>query len=178
MSKSSRTSKTSGQKPASAGPDRKARRDNDRPDALASALEPLSLWRTLTAHQFVASDVRSMQQTVAKVVPFGVEKWTVAREDVAAAVGAAVAFLPLEELTVPFDLCMTVLAVHAIEGDAAAAMILSRVLRSLPGHYRFHRRIATSWFVANLATAAARGRDAAKLPSGRPAPARKVEKPA
>lgn len=178
MSKNSKAKQTAGQKPASAGSSRQARSDDERPDALASALEPLSLWRTLTAHQFTASDVRSMQQTVAKVVPFGVEKWTVARDDVAAAVGAAVAFLPLEELTVPFDLCMTVLAVHAIEGDAAATMILSRVLRSLPGQYRFHRRIATSWFVANLATAAARGRDSAKLSSGRPAPVQKAEKPA
>ena len=114
-----------------------------------------------------------MQHAVAKVVPFGVKKWPFA--DVAAAVGAAIDFLPLKELTAPFDLCMTVLGLHAIEGDAAAAIVLSNIVRNLPGHTGSHRRIATSWFVANLASAAALSRDAAKLPSGRPAPAWKTE---
>ncbi|SDO49691.1 hypothetical protein [Afipia sp. GAS231] len=169
--------KTVKPKPVPAVSGRLTRNDYDRPDALESAFETLSLWRTLSAHQFIASDMLSMRHAVAKVVPFGVKKWTGVPDDVAAAVGAAAAFLPLEKLTVPFDLCMTALAVHAMEGDAAAAIVLSNVLRNLPGHARAHRRIATSWFVANLATTAARARDTAKLPSGRPAPARKSERP-
>jgi hypothetical protein len=163
-------------KPVPAVSSRLTRNDDDHLDALESAFETLSLWRTLSAHQFTVSDVLSMREAVARIVPFGVEKWTAGRDDVAAAIGAAAAFLPLEKLTVPFELCMTALAVHAMEGDAAAAVVLTNVLRNLPGYSRAHRRIATSWLVANLASTAARARDKSKLPSGRPAPARKSDR--
>jgi hypothetical protein len=149
--------------------------NDDQTNATERPLNPLSLWRMLCARQFTDADVLSMQHAVAKVVPFGVSKWPAARNDVAAAVGAAFDLLPLDEPTLPFDLCMTALGLHAIEGDSAAAIVLSNILRNLPGHTRSHRRIATSWFVANLASAAALGRDSAKLPSGRPAPALKTE---
>ena len=175
MSKSRKTGKTAGPKSAAAALGRRARSNDDRLDALQSAFEPLSLWRTLSAHQFTGSDMQSMQRVIANVVPFGVPKWTAAGNDVAAAVGAAVDFLPLDKLSVPFDLCMTALAVHAIEGDSAAAVVLSNVLRGMPGRTLLHRRIATSWFVSNLATAAARSRDPAKLPSGRLATTRNSE---
>jgi hypothetical protein len=179
MSKSNKTGNVAGVKTASirtsTRPSRRS--DNGRTNTGESTPDPLSLWRTLCARQFTAADVLSMQYAVANVVPFGVRKWPAARDDVAAAVGAAFDLLPLDELTVPFDLCMTMLGLHAIEGDSAAAIVLSNVLQNLPGHARSHRRIATSWFVANLASAAALSRDSAKLPSGHPAPARKMEKP-
>jgi hypothetical protein len=176
MSKSNKTGNVAGVKPASI---RTLTRSsaNGRTNTVKSAPDPLSLWRTLCARQFTAADVISMEHAVAKVVPFGVRKWPASRDDVAGAVGAAFDLLPLDELTLPFDLCMTMLGLHAIEGDAAAAIVLSNVLQNLPGQAISHRRIATSWFVANLASAAALSRDSAKLPSGHPAPTRKTEKP-
>lgn len=131
-----------------------------RPDVLDSAFDPWSLWRTLRAEQFNAQDLQTIRRLLTKTVLLGQPKWEeAARGDAPAAVAVAVSFFPMDEVTVPADLAMTALIRCAIEGDPAAAIVISNVLRNLPGCFAFHRQIATSWSVSNLAQARGSRRD-------------------
>ena len=60
--------------------------------------------------------------------------------DVSAAVSVAVSFLPIDKVTVQVDIAMTALVGYAIEGDNAAAIVLSNILRNLPESRPLHRR--------------------------------------
>jgi hypothetical protein len=118
---------------------------------LASAIYPLSLWRTLRANEFEASDLAAIEGLLAKTVLFGQPKWRDAvAGDVPAAVAVAVSLLPIDNVTFQVDLAMTALIRGAIEGDFAAAIVVANILRHLPGSMLLHRRIATSWWVSNL----------------------------
>lgn len=124
--------------------------------AVEPSRAPWALWRTRRAEQFDVADADTLQHLLAKTSLFGQAKWQNAvGGDVSAAVGVAVSFLPVDEVTVQFDIAMTALISYAIEGDAAAAIVVSNILRCLPGRERLHRRIATSWFVSNLAALSA-----------------------
>jgi hypothetical protein len=46
-----------------------------------------------------------------------------------------------------FDLVMTALAVCAADGNAAACLVMSHILRKIPGAGKTEARIATSWLV-------------------------------
>ena len=123
-------------------------------DFFDSATYPLSLWRTLRAVQFEATDLTAIRLLLAKLVLFDRPKWRDAiAGDAAAAIAVAVSFLPIDNVTHQVDLAMTALIRCAIEGDLAAAIVVANILRRLPGSAPSHRQIATSWFVSNLAVA-------------------------
>ena len=144
---------------------------------LASAIYPLSLWRTLRANEFEASDLAAIEGLLANTVLLGQPKWRGAvAGDVPSAVAVAVSFMPVDEITVQVDIAMTALIRCAAEGDFAAAIVAANILRNLPGAMRLHRRIATSWFVSNLMTLRAmtgKGGSAAKPGGPTPAPVTK-----
>jgi hypothetical protein len=118
---------------------------------LASAIYPLSLWRTLRADEFEASDLAAIKGLLANTALLGQPKWRGAvAGDVPSAVAVAVSFMPVDKITVQVDIAMTALIRCAAEGDFAAAIVAANILRNLPGAMRLHRRIATSWFVSNL----------------------------
>jgi hypothetical protein len=138
-----------------------------RPDALQSAFEPTAAWRTLRAEHFGAEDRASLRRALANTVLFGKDKskWSEALAgNVPAAVSVAVSFIPVDEITVQLDLAMTVLTLFAIDGDPAAAIVLSNILRHMPGAHAHHRQIAASWFVSNLAAAASVAKRRRKAP--------------
>jgi hypothetical protein len=120
---------------------------------LASAIYPLSLWRTLRADEFEANELAAIKGLLANTVLLGQPKWRGAvAGDVPSAVAVAVSFMPVDTITVQVDIAMTALIRCAAEGDFAAAIVAANILRNLPGAMRLHRRIATSWFVSNLTT--------------------------
>lgn len=117
----------------------------------------LSLWRTMRAEQFGAQELDIIRRLLARIELFGHQNWRDAVDgDVPAAVAVALSFLPIAQVTPQFDIAMTALIKSAIEGDAAAAIMASNILRNLPGSDPRHRQIATSWFVSNLAAASER----------------------
>jgi len=131
---------------------------------------PLSLWRTLRAEQFRAEDLDAILRILSNTELLGQQKWSEAiTGDVPATVAVAVSFMPVQSVTPQVDLAMSALARCAIEGDLAAAIVLANILRHLPGVTVSHRRIATSWFVSNLAFARTSAELRRKLPyRGRP----------
>ena len=120
----------------------------------APARNPLTAWRTVRAGEFTCEDLVAIKEILSKSALFGSSKWDEAvAGDVPSAIAVAVSFIPIAVITPQIDLALTALVRFAIEGDPAAAVVLSNVLRNLPGGRAGHRRIATSWFVSNLAAA-------------------------
>jgi hypothetical protein len=52
---------------------------------------------------------------------------------------------PEDSADARFDLAMTALAISAAEGNAAACLVMSHILRKIPGAGKAEARIATSW---------------------------------
>jgi hypothetical protein len=130
----------------------------DGPAKQATGLDnPLASWRTLLALDFTFQDVKSMRALLAKTTLLGQPKWAAAvAGDGPAAVAVAISFIATDKIAPSMDLAMTALIACAIEGDPGAAIVASNILRHLPAATPRHHRIATSWFVSNLATCASR----------------------
>jgi hypothetical protein len=118
---------------------------------LASAFDPKAKWRTLRAEQLKASDVNELDELLSRTAILGRADWHAAvAGDAAAAIGLAVTFLPVHEITPQVDLAMSVLLRRVVGGDAAAAAALSLVLRNLPGRFALHQDISKSWLIRNV----------------------------
>jgi hypothetical protein len=70
--------------------------------------------------------------------------------DTARAVRIALRMKIPEEITYPVDARMTFLLHCALNGSAAAALVLSHLLRKMPLDANTRSRLATSWLVRNL----------------------------
>jgi hypothetical protein len=109
--------------------------------------------------EFGSHDVTSMRALLAKTSLLGQPKWAAAtRGDGPAAVAVAVSFIPVDKITLSFDLAMTALVACAIEGDAGAQIIVANILFHLRGAAAGHQQIATSWFTSNPAAAGVSGK--------------------
>ena len=60
-----------------------------------------------------------------------------------------------------YDLVMTALAVCAADGNAAAYLVMSHLLRKLPGAGKAEARVATSWLARAFDKVLSRRADAA-----------------
>jgi hypothetical protein len=72
------------------------------------------------------------------------------RGDAAASIAIAVQMLPITEITLEVDLAMTVLMLGALDGNAAAAVVLSQLLGRAPLDHPFAKELSVSWLVLNL----------------------------
>jgi hypothetical protein len=129
--------------------------------ALAMHAEPAvgtaALWRKKAAEQLDASDLFAIRDLLKKAILLNDPKWPEARNGSAAdAIAVAVATWPVRAVTQRTDLVMTALLCAAMEGSAAAAVVLSHVLRQLPDANKRHKRIAASWLAKNLRAALAK----------------------
>jgi hypothetical protein len=80
--------------------------------------------------------------------------------DAAASIAIAVEMFPITEITLEVDLAMTVVMLSALDGNAAAALVLSQLLGRVPLDHPFAKELSVSWLVLNLQ----RALDASKLP--------------
>jgi hypothetical protein len=55
-----------------------------------------------------------------------------------------------DEITYPVDARMTLLVYSALNGSAAAALVLANLMRRMPIYGSHKNRLATSWLVRNL----------------------------
>jgi len=124
-----------------------------RDDGGATATEnnerALEYWRTRPAFDFGATELEELETCVRSILSTDKDWRAAVRGDPAAAIRLALSQKPPELITLKTDLTMTVLLRRALD-NAAAALVLSLKLRSMPLD-RFHRsRLATSWLVRNL----------------------------
>jgi hypothetical protein len=72
------------------------------------------------------------------------------RGDAAASIAIALHCLPITTVTLEVDLAMSAVALHALGGDAASALVLSHILHRAPLDHPFARDLAVSWLALNL----------------------------
>lgn len=112
---------------------------------------PLQWWRTLPADRLGDAQHLLLRATLNKISPLKDREWFGSlRGDPAASIAVALGCLPIAELTLKMDLAMSVMAIHALGGNAASALVLSHVLRHAPLDHPFTRELAASWLALNL----------------------------
>ena len=109
---------------------------------------PVTWWRSIAAPNFHVMALGAMQAAIEKVEMLGEPRWRDAvAGDAAAAIGMALLFDRQKASSGKFDLVMTALVINACDGDATACVVLSNVIRRLPGAGKREARIATSWLM-------------------------------
>jgi hypothetical protein len=108
--------------------------------------EPIKWWRTLPADAFDSSRKSVLRATLSTIAIFGEPTWRSAvGGSAAAAIGLALRLNPSRSTSAAYDLIVTSLAICAADGNAAACIVMSHVLRNIPGAGKAEARIATSW---------------------------------
>ena len=110
---------------------------------------PLTQWWRLTpATAFDLVALIEMRASLSKINMLGEPRWKdAAAGDASASIGVALDMNAGGTVDARFDLVMTALAVCAAGGNAAACLVMSHILRKIPGAGKGEARIATSWLV-------------------------------
>jgi hypothetical protein len=125
------------------------RDDDGAPDGKSDTEHALDYWRTLSALDFGPTEIEEVE-TCVRSISSTIKDWREAvRGDAAAAIRLVLPQNPPERVTFKVDLAMTVLLCRAFD-NAAAALVLSQKLRSMPLDRSHRNRLATSWLVRNL----------------------------
>jgi hypothetical protein len=105
-------------------------------------------WRLTPATAFDVVALREMRASLSKIDMLGEPRWKdAATGDAPASIHIALSTSAEESTEARYDLVMTALAVCAADGNAAACLVMSHILRKLPGAGKAEARIATSWLV-------------------------------
>jgi hypothetical protein len=128
-------------------------RDDDAETAETTGWESaLDYWRSMSAQQFGPAEIAAVH-TCVSMISSSMEDWRDAvRGEATAAIRIVLLQKPPERITLKVDIAMTVLLCRAFD-NAAAALVLSHKLRSMPLEPSQRNRLATSWSVWNLFTA-------------------------
>jgi hypothetical protein len=136
---------------------------SDTAETLSQVLWPHQLWRTIPADAF---DEHRRLQVLGHVGEYmtTIKEWKEALAgDAACAVRIALRMqIPGERISYPVDARMTLLLHCALNGSAAAALILAHLLRRMPLASEHKNRLATSWLVRNFRALPAAGSLAGK----------------
>ena len=102
-------------------------------------------WRMCSAGDFDRTHLPSLRRALAGFAILDEPSWS-ARHDVATAIGVAIRAMTAQNTTSGmFDRIMTAVLLHAIEGNAAAALILAHVLRRLAINEPSFDQLGASW---------------------------------
>jgi len=112
----------------------------------------LGYWRTLSALDFGPTEIAEVEACV-RSISSTIKDWREAiRGDAKAAIRLVLPQKAPERISLKVDLAMTVLLCRAFD-NAAAALVLSHKLRSMPLDRPHRNRLATSWLIRNLCIA-------------------------
>lgn len=105
-------------------------------------------WRLTPATAFNVVALLEMRASLSKIDMLGEPRWKdAAAGDASASIGVALDMNAGGTVEARFDLVMTALAMCAADGNAAACLVMSHILRKIPGAGKTEARIATSWLV-------------------------------
>ena len=108
--------------------------------------EPIRWWRLKAATGLEKRALRMMRAVFSKIEMLGEPQWKAAvKGDPAACIRISLNLRPENFADARFDLAMTALAICAADGNAAACLVMSHILRKIPGAGKAEARIATSW---------------------------------
>jgi hypothetical protein len=113
---------------------------------------PLELWRTCKPELLSSGDVGHLRKTlVGTTLPWEPDWKRAILGDVAVAIGIAVRQLKFHRITDPeIDLALSAVLACAIEGDAAAAVLLSSALRRRSKKFKRCHRLSLLWLKAKF----------------------------
>jgi hypothetical protein len=112
---------------------------------------PIEWWRSLPADHLGDAQQLMLRATLDKICVMNGREWLSAMHgDAAASIAIAVEMFPITEVTLEVDLAMTVLMFGALDGNAAAAVVLSQLLGRAPLDHPFAKELSVSWLVLNL----------------------------
>lgn len=107
---------------------------------------PIVWWRLLPATDLHEDARRAMRSTAAQVEFFDEPRWRAAvAGDAASAIAIVLSMNPKGPFRQKFDLAMTVLAVCACEGSAAASVVVGNVILNLPRAGDKESDLADTW---------------------------------
>jgi hypothetical protein len=112
---------------------------------------PLAWWRTMPADLLGDAEHLLLSEVIGKIGVLKGREWISAmRGDAAASVEIALETLPISTVTLEVDLAMTALTLVALDGNAAAALVLSQVLQCVSLDHPFAKELSVSWLGINL----------------------------
>ena len=128
---------------------------------------PIEWWRCLPADLLGDAQHLLLRATLDKICVMKGREWLSAmRGDDAASIAIAVEMFPITKITLEVDLAMTVLMLGALDGNAAAALVLSQLLDRAPLEHLFAKELSVSWLVLNLRRALNASKQPDKAGSG------------
>ena len=132
---------------------------------------PIEWWRSLPANHLGDAQHLLLRATLDKICVMNGREWLSAMHgDAASSIAIAVEMFPITEITLEVDLAMTVLMVGALDGNAAAAVVLSQLLGRAPLDHPFAKELSVSWLVLNLRRALDTSKLLGKASAGLKAP--------
>ncbi|MCP4617054.1 MAG: hypothetical protein GY844_11525 [Bradyrhizobium sp.] len=121
--------------------------------AAAPTVYPFRLWRTIPAADYDLFRRLAVAAYVAECATGDVEWRRAIAGDATCAIRIALRMEVPDEITFPVDATMTLLMYSALDGSAAAGLVLAHLLRRMPIDAPLKHRLATSWLVRNLGLA-------------------------
>lgn len=113
----------------------------------AETCSPLTWWRRLPAEMFGDAERQLLTETIGRlaVLRGGDDLAAAIRGDIAAAIGAALGLMPIEEITAPVDITMTALMCVALDGNAGAALVMAQVIGLTDVGHKLAAELAAAW---------------------------------
>jgi hypothetical protein len=113
---------------------------------------PLAWWRMLPSDLFRDAEHLLLIASLESIRVLGGEEELAGalRGDAAAAVGQALALLPIQEVTLRVDIVMTALLRCALSGDAATALVLANLLHRIELDHPLATDLSASWYADHL----------------------------
>ena len=113
----------------------------------AETCSPLTWWRQLPPQAFGYTERLHLVNTIRGigVLRGGADITAALRGDAAAAIGAALDLMPVDEMTLLVDITMTALMCAALDGNAAGALVVAQVIGLTDLGHEFNIELAAAW---------------------------------
>jgi len=113
----------------------------------AEDTSPLTWWRRLPPDVFSHAERSLLVATLESisVLDGGDDVAAAMRGDAAAAINAALVLMPIEQITLQVDIKLTALLRIALDGDAAAALVMAQVIGLADIGHQLTTELAASW---------------------------------
>lgn len=114
----------------------------------AQDISPLAWWRSVPSDLLRDAEHLLVIDTLGRICMFDrAGKLPAAvRGDTAAAIGAALSLLPVDEVTLTVDITMTALLRCALRGDATSTVVLANILQRVEPNYPLAAELSASWY--------------------------------
>jgi hypothetical protein len=113
----------------------------------AETCSPLTWWRQLPPEAFSDTERLQLVNTIKRIgiLRGGADIAAAMRGDAAAAIGAVLDLMPVDEMTLQVDITMTALICAALDGNAAGALVVAQVIGLTDLGHELNIELAAAW---------------------------------